>query len=335
MPARAIVNQGLVLQREATPGVPLVAATKRVLGLRAMPAWSTETTPFKASGYKVNTSETVETEIGEHSVEPIQDYNAFLWLLTGGFGAPTASALVTATPAATTSYQHTYALNPRASDALVTFTAMWGDTVQALQMAHFFFQSLGITIARGDLSIDSSAKSYKPVTGVAFPTTGVTEIASVPVASRSWDVYADDTWAALGTTKMLEAYEGEVNFGDKYTPDYVLNSAKPSFDSVVENEDTDYDGTLRLGFAATAIGLISTFNNGALKFFRFVSTGPIIEGAIPYSLQINFCARIQSPGEISGDGSVVSLPFDFTLMADPTSGNAATAVLVNKVASLT
>lgn len=330
--ARSIVNQGLYLQKEVTPGTPIVTAMKRVLGLRVMPAWSTESSPFKASGYKINTSEVVETEVGEPSVEAIQDFNAFLWLLTGGFGAPTASAVVTGGTAA---YQHSFEVKPKAADPLAVFTAMWGDSVQAIQMAHFFFNSLGLTISRGDLSIDATAMSYKPATGIAIPTTGVTEVPSIPVASRTWDVYADDTWAALGTTKLLAAYEGTVNYGDKYTPDYVLNSAKPSFDSIVENEDTGYDGSLRIGFDAAAVGLVTTFTNGALKFFRFKSTGPIIEGTTPYSLSIDFCARIQSPGEISGDGSVVSLPFNFNMQADPLSGNASKAVLVNTIAALT
>lgn len=329
--ARSMVNQNLLLQREATPGTPLITAMKRVLGLKVMPGWEVETEDFKASGSKVITSTVVNTEMGAPTVEAIQDYNAFTWLLTGGFGAPVSSLVATTTG----SYQHVYTLSSAAADPLVTFTGMWGDASFAIQMPYFVFTSLSLEVSSGSLSVDTSAMSREPVTGIAMPTTGITTIGSQPLARRTWDVWSDTTWAALGTTKLLAAYAGSVDFGDKYTPDYTINSANSSFESLLESEDTDYTGNLTLGFDAAALAHIASYKAGALKFIRLKSTGPIIEGTTPYSIQIDLCVRITSPGEIgTGDSPAVQLPFDFNLTVDPTTSNVARATLVNTVSTL-
>src|SRR6478609_9891298 len=206
--ARSMINQGLYLQKETTPGTPVTTAMNRVLSIKATPSYAVTTTDFMASGYKVNTSTVIETQTGTAAVDPIQDFNGALWILTGGFGAPT-STLHTA---GTLSHDHTFTLNAKGADPLVTFTAMWGDSTQAFQLPYFVFNEFGITIQRGGLALKSSAISMLPVTGISLPGSGVTEIPAMPIPSPLWNVYADDTWAALGTTKLLAVYKGDLAF---------------------------------------------------------------------------------------------------------------------------
>lgn len=332
MPARSMINQQLLLKLESTPGTANVTAMNKVLGIWGTPSWQIEGEDFKGSGYKVNTSRITNQESGAVSIETLQDYNAMTWTLCGGFGKPT-----TTTPAtAVTARLHTYTLSASAADPLATFTGMWGDSDRAIQMVYMVFQSLGLTVNRGGLSLESSAIARAPVTGVPMPTTGIVTIPSVPIAARSWDVYADDTWAALGTTKLLALYEGGLTFGDKYTPDFTVNSAVPSFNELLEAEDTEYSGSFRVGFDATADALITTFKNGALKFFRFESIGPIIELALPYKVTLDVCVRIMNPGEVGSapNSPARTLPFDFGITVDPVTGNSAKAVVQNTVAAL-
>lgn len=337
--ARSMAYQGLLLQREVTPGTPLTNAMKRVLGLRAAPGFDINGEDFKASGYKMNTSRVQNSEIGGHSVDTIQDFNALTWTLTGGYGAPVSSTAVTdAVGDATT---HTYELKPRAADTIAAFTAIWGDGTQALQMSHFVFNSLSIGIQRGQLSLSTSAASYMPTTGASIPGSGITEVGSLPVAGRTWDVYCDDAWDDLGTTKLLAAYEGNLDFGTKWVPDWVINSAKTSFDSMMEADDLNPTANLRLGFDATAVGLMSAFTAGTLKFLRFESTGPVIdETTVPAdinaSITIDVCVRITAPGEIGGapNSPAVSIPFECQLTVDPVSGKASEATLTNLVTAL-
>lgn len=331
MAGRSIVNQGALIQREVTPGTPLVAAMKRVLGLRIMPGFTDDGESFTASGSKVPTSYIYNTELGEHEVESLQDFNAMTWTLCGGFGAP-----VTTTPVgATASRLHTYALNPSGADPLASFTVMWGDAIQALQLKHFVFTSLGIGVERTSLSLDSAAMSHEPITGIAFPTTGITEVPSAPAAGRQWDAYLDTTFAGLGTTKLLAAYNGQIDFPDKYSPDWVINSANPSFDSLLESEDFEPTLDLTLGLDATSVAMLNNLTAGTIRFLRLKLTGPIAELAIPYSLELDLPIRIISRGKIeTAPSGAITIPFSAHITRDPVSGNSAQARLVNLVNSL-
>ena len=331
MPGRSIVNQGALIKRETTAGTADITTMKRVLGLKVMNGWTDDGESFTASGSKVPTSYVYNTNLGEHEVESLQDYNAMTYTLCGGFGAP-----VTTTPTGgTLSRLHTYTLNSAGADPLASFTVMWGDAIHALQLKHFVFTSLTLGIERTSLTLDSAAMSHEPITGIALPTVGITEVGSVPVAGKSWDAYLDTTYAALGTTKLLAAYNGSVDFPDKYSPDWVINSANPSFDSLQESEDFEPEVELTLGFDTTSISLINGFTAGAVRFLRLKTTGPIIEGAIPYSLEVDLAIRIITRGTMTtSDAGSVQVPFTAQVTRDPVSGNSAVARLVNTVTAL-
>ena len=331
MPARSMVNQKLYLGLEATPGVAQVATTKRVLGLRMRPAFTDEGEGFRAEGFKVDTAWIQNNEMGAPVVEAVQDFNAFTWLFAGGFGKP----ISTLVPTATIATDHVFTLNPSDADPKATFTAIWGDAVQAVQMVQTFFQSLQLGIQRGgSLSLSATAMSREPSFGATLPSTGVTEVPAQPIGARLWSIFADDTYAGIGTTKLLAAYEGNINFGDKYIPDYVINSDVPSFDSIVEAEQTTRDGNLRVGFDATAVALANTFKAGAIKFIRLAASGPEIETGFNYEAEIDLAVRITGRGELSSapNSPAVSLPFTFALTTDGTF--AAAARVRNAVAAL-
>lgn len=442
MAGRSIATQQFWLQLESVPGTPLVNAMKRYLGLKVMPGYGIEGESYKASGFKVPTSWVPNSEVGQHSVDTIQEFNALTPILTGGFGKPVSTAVATSVGNAT---EHVYTLDVDGADTKATFTAIWGDNTQAIQMAHFFFNSLGFTIQRGQLTLTTSAMSYAPTTGAtlptganevqtvtitggpaggtftltyagqttagiaynanaaavqsalealsniapgdvtvgggALPTTpvtvtftgtlaatnvaemtasgasltggttpavavttttpgGLTTYSAIPVAARTWDIYADNTLGTIGTTKLLAAYEGGGDFGDKYTPDWVINSAKTSFDSIIENDDLEPSVNLTLGFDAALVSLLGDWTAGTHKYIRMASTGPVIDQTsapvdINAEIEIDFCVRITEPGEFSAapNSPAVSLPFTGQIEADD-SGFAAAARLVNLVPSL-
>lgn len=338
MAGRSIATQQLWLQKEVTPGTAVTNAMKRVLGLKVMPGYGIEGESYKASGFKVPTAYVPNSEVGQHSVDTIQEFNALTWILTGGFGAPTSTGVTDAVGNAT---EHVFTLDPDGPDTKATFTAIYGDSTQSIQMRHFFFNSLGFTIQRGQLTLTSSAMSYAPTTGATLPSSGTSTIGTIPVAARTWDVYCDDTWAGLGTTKLLAAYEGGGDFGDKYTPDWVINSALSSFDSIIENDDLEPSVNLTLGFDATMVALLGDWAAGTQKFIRLASTGPVIDvtsapADIHAEIEIDLCIRITQPGEFAAapNSPAISLPLTSQLEVDAVSGNAAAARLVNLVTAL-
>ena len=331
---RSMVGQQFWLQPEATPATAAVNAMKRYLGLKVMPGWSNETQQFKASGYKVNTSNQVLSEQGTHTVETLQDFNSMLPILASVLtydGAtqpdPTNAPLA---------YEHTFHLEAAASDDLQTYTAIWGDATQAIQMLYFLFNSLTFNVQRGSLTLDTSALSYEPTTGATLPSSGTSTIESVPIPARAYDVFIDDAWADLGTTQAAALYEWGFTIGDKRTVDSPINSAITSFESTVENEDIEFSGTIRPGFDADAVSLITDYKAGTEKFIRVAAAGPTIGTGVTYELEVNQSVEIQSVGEIgtAPNSPVVTLPMNYLLMPDAVSENTLTVRLVNTVATL-
>lgn len=331
MPPRSIVNQGLYLQKEVTPGTPVTNAMQRYLGIRLMPGYGVETQEFKASGYKVNTTTQILSEQGTHTVEAIQDYNALLPILASVLNydgvAPGADPL---------SFEHTFSLTADAADTLTTFTGIWGDSDQALQLAFLVFNSLTLGIQRGALSVGTSAISYEPTTGAAIPGVGVSEIDSVPLPARGYDLFIDADWASLGTTKAAQAYDFNLTIGDKRTPVNVIDSTITSYAALLENTDIEFSGNVRAGFDADAITLIADYKAGTPKFIRVSNEGPAIGTLDNYLLEVDVSTVIQSPGEIGSapNSPAVSIPFNFIMKPDKTTGNVLTIRLVNTVASL-
>lgn len=333
--ARSMVNQKTLIQREATAGTAAVSAMKQLTGVSMRPAYTVENEQFRSQGFKLPTTVQISSESGTWSVDGIQDYNHLGYPLSSRIAVP-----VTTTPAAapaTTplSRQHVFTLDADGADAFYSYTAQFGDNVQAIQATYGVFQSLTLGIARGGLDFGSGFISREPATGATLATTGVTTVTSVPIAARSYDIFSDSTWAGLGATKLLAAYEGNISLGDKYAMDMPINSAVTSYESVVEAEDQEYSGSLRVGFDAVATALVTTYKAGAQKYIRILATGPLIETTVNYKFQLDFCVTILSPGEIGAapNSPVVTLPFDFIITPDPVTGNAIVATLVNTIAS--
>lgn len=324
--AKSIVTQKTLLKKETTPGTANVTTMNQMTALSLRPAWNVETNEFRAQGFKLPTVIQQTDEWGVWAVEGIQDFNHLGFPLASRIAVP-----VTTTPGGgTLSRQHVFTLDADGADALATYTAQFGDTARAVQGTYGVFQSFGVDIARGALGFDSGFISRTPAVISSIATVGVVTVPAAPTAARQFDVWADSTWAGLGTTKLLAAYEGSIDLGDKFARDTPLNSAVTSFESVVEATDQSYSGNLRLGFDATAEGLITTWTTSALKFIRLKATGPIIETTIAYSFQVDMCVQIINPGQLEAfNNGVLTLPFDFSIVPDPTTGNAIVVTLVN------
>lgn len=330
--ARSIVNQSVLLQKETTAGTAVTNAMKRLLAVKMVPSINIDGTQnFKASGHKVDTVVQLGDEWATWSVDGIQDYNTLGYILASIYGPPT-----TTTPGgATTARQHVFAPNPSGADTQVTYTAQYGDASQGLQATYLAFQGLEMGIERGNLSFSSSAISRAFTSIANIATAGVTDVPTAPISQRGYNVYADDTWAALGTTKLLAAYSGKISNGDKFVGDRPINAAVAGFESLLEAEDISYNGSLTLGFDAVATAMLTTMRNEAIKFLRFEVVGPLIESGQNYQIWYDIAVRITNVGEITKapNSPAVSLPFDFSLIKDATSGKYAAVTLVNAVSA--
>jgi hypothetical protein len=327
MPARSIAGAVVQLQKEVTPGTAIVTAMKRIASLKMLPTLAGEATPYKGISGKMTTGVTLPDLTTTWSADTIQDFNGAGYVAASRFSVPT----ITTPGGGTLSRQAVFTLNPDAADTFQTYTAQWGDATQAIQSTFNVFQSFGLQIERGNLAFTTSMLGRAYATGATLASAGVTTVPAIPIPPLSYDVWADDTWATIGTTKLLACYRANINLGDKFVADSPINSALSSFESVVEAQDQDYGSDGTFGFDAVATGLIATFKAGATKYFRIKALGPLIETTITYSLQLDFAAKITSIGEIgqAPNSPAIVVPMNFEVARDDLAANACVLTLVN------
>lgn len=330
MPARSIVNQGLYLQAETTPGTPATNDMRRYMSMKGNIGWDISKEYFTAAGYKVNTAENILTELGTMDLEVIQDYNAMLPLLSGVLGKPLTTELEVGV-----AYQHVFNLNARAADALATYTAIWGDPVLALMATAVAFHGMTLSVQRTQLNLSANAILRKPVSGTV-PSTGVTEVPMVPLRASTYCAYLDTAWADLGTSKLLNLYSQDLTFSDKLAPDWVVDCGLESYSELLENENIEIRQQMVLGFDATAQAQVNDALDGKMKFVRIEANGPEIEGSTEnYKLSVDTAVILNPQGTGKSPVSpAVVVNFDGRVMVDPDSGNTVQVTLVNGLATL-
>lgn len=331
--ARSMVNQIAQIQKETTPGTAATNAMKKMTSIGLRPATATEGgQAFKAQGFKAPTTYQLGDLWGAWTVEGIQDFNGVGFPAASVFGPPT-----TTTPGgATNARQHVFEIDPDGPDTQVTWTAQFGDATAAKQATYLFFQSLGLTVQRGQLGFTSGAISKKPTNIAAVTTTGATTVPAAPIPTRSYNVYSDATWAGVGTTQVTKAYEFGATFGDKMVRDAPINSAVSGFDELVEGEDIDYSGNVRLAWNAVSETIEEDyFEAEAIRFLAIEVLGGLVEAGVNYELRLDLAVRFTGAEEVAGaPGSpVVTQNFPFVMVVDPTSNKFARLTIVNAVTS--
>lgn len=248
--------------------------------------------------------------------------------LNSGLGAATASILYNSTAA---QVKAAIALLPGIdSDDLVVTGGPWPGTPIVVKFVGRWAQkNLALmtavdTFSVGDLSIVETTTGAKP-----------TVIADAPIPAIAWDIFADDTYAGIGSTKLLACYQGKLDFGSKFDPDAPINSAITSYESLLEKKDQGYGFDMVLGVDAVATGLIASFKAGTRKFIRMVVEGPTIEGAIKYKAQLDFPILILGRGEVgeAPNSPAVSIPLKATVAVDYTTLDSFKLTLINTVTS--
>jgi hypothetical protein len=324
----SIANAKNYIQAETTPGTAATSAMKQLSAMKFRPGWTDTATPFNGGSSKVPSSITLGDSTGAISVDGIQDFNN----LGFAYASRIAKPVTTVATGGTTAKQHVFTLNPDGEDTKNTYTVIWGDADQALQALYAVFNSLGLQIQRGQLQFSTAMLSREPTAGATIPSSGVTDVPAAPISAVKYDVFCDDAWVDLGTTKLARIYEANLDLGDKYQADSPINSSIVSFDSLLEAEDQSHAFNPRVALDAVAAGLVSSFKAGAFKFWRIQCIGPVIEASVNYLHQLDFCTLITGRGEVGAapNSPRTTLPLT-TVLAKDSDGNCLEATLVNTV----
>lgn len=165
--------------------------------------------------------------------------------------------------------------------------------------------------------------------------TGVTVPTQVPILPAEGDIWLDSSGASLGTTRLLRDFLFSYSIADLLGPIWPINSSFNSFAAHGVQKPT-LEAKLTMGNDAAGRALMTNLRAGSSVFVRYKAiSAALIEGATPYSLQIDTALKVSdAPSRADEDGLLSTLEWTFANVYDATWGNWLTVTLITGSAAL-
>jgi len=196
------------------------------------------------------------------------------------------------------------------------------------------FAGKDVALVTIDSSLLTGGGSYSPAQTTAGADAGVL-VPAVPAGAVLGNFYSDTTWAGLGGTQMLHAYDMTFNIPDRLMRSRPINKSKSS-DGTIDADNQAW--TLDVNYGRNAVGDAQLAKlRAATKFFprmEWVHDTLISTSAFPYRLRIDACAfytGVALPGDVEGVSAKV---FNSTFTVDETTGNMVRVELQNAMSAL-
>lgn len=323
---RGTVNRVVQVGVESTPGTA-VAANK------VLPSMSMTITPrmrtkdIEAQGFKAPTDVQQLGGYSEIALSGPLNYTEIVYILN-----MLVTGVITTPGGGTTSRQHTFSPTVQGTDAFKTLTIQEGDSTAATQAAGSFLKDFGFTASDTGVDVTGAINGRYPTT--VSLTGSPTSVAQLTASPREIDIYLDPTFGAIGTTKLTDGLNLTYGITDKQTMKFVLNTSFASYSESVEVKPTQTFSfiTEHNAQSRTLWAGISTGN--PLQYMRMKATGPIIEGAIPYSFRFDIPVKVKATEQVDSEG-VWGYRYDCTPRYDATFGNKLWEIqVVNTISAL-
>lgn len=327
MSERTTITQITQIGTEVTPGTA-VAVTKRLQAVQIAPSIQAEVQTYRPSGGKFHTIGALGKEWTEASISGPATYTDLVYLLASvmSYTAPT---LVGAAKA----YEWEFDVAHSAEDTIKTFSVEHGSAYRAGKFSHGVVSELGLNFSRESVEVSGTMLGQRYSDGVALTSSGVADVALQPILPTEVTVYLDDTWAALGTTKLARAFKADFNLSNRFAPLWPLDASVTSFATVVE---TAPDASIKLLVEADAAGMgpLAAMRSGAKKFIRIEAVGPLIETGSNYKLTLDMCGLVSEIGEFADEDGVYAVEWTLTAAYDSVGTAALEVTIINELTAL-
>lgn len=330
MTDRAHVLETTQVGVEATPGTSVAAGT----ALRSMTVdidIGGTAEIYRPDGHKFAALAIPNAEWTTWKINGRPTYTEILFLLESIFGTVTPSGVGSG------GHKRDYSMADTAADAAKTLTIEKGQAAHAHKLTYGLLTDWALSFSRNKGITMTGAGIGQLLSDGITMTPTPTNLALVPIVGKQLDLYIDASWAALGTTKMLRAFDAAPSVAGKYGPIWAINSANPSFGGHVELAPTT-GHVISLEADATGMAYLSQFRAGSEIFVRVAATGPNFEAGTPghaYAFTYDVCLGIKTLKNLGKDlDGVVAVEIDTEFVTDGTSGKAVAVSVTNDVASL-
>lgn len=327
MAERSTITQVVQVGVETVPGTA-VAANKRLTALSITPNIRSNIKRFRPQGYKYPTVTALGKEWSEAPFTGVPTYSEIIYLLSSCLG----TATLTTPGGGTLSRNWTYNPSSTAEDTPKTYTVEMGSSLRAHRIPYALVTDFTLDFNREDTSLSGGFLGRRIEDGVTL-TASPTEISLIPAIGAQFDVYMDTTSGGIGGTKLTRFLGGSFKLQNRFGPLWVVDSSQTSFVTHIEIEPT-FEFEMTVEADAQGMGLLTNMRAGDTRFFRVIATGPIIEGAIPYKIQLDFAAKVGASQDFSDEDGVYAIGWTMAGVHDSGWGKSLTAVVTNQATAL-
>ena len=330
MPENATVAQGVQIGKETTPGTG-VAAGKLLQYTSFDLDPQVETIDFRPMGSKISGTILPGKDYTNLGITGQGSYQELPYLLS--------SLLIDATPTTvdTSGKQWLYEPTNRTENTKARYTIEQGSATRAGKATFGAVTGLEVTFNReSGVSISGSgfAQQYQDnITLTSSPTT----IAEAPILPTHLNVYVNDSFASIGTTKLTRDFNAVWRCNDVAGQVWPINSASASFAADVELVPT-VEMELQAEADTSGMAFLTAVRAGATKYIRLEAISTVLAGAATafYKVWIDGAMKVNSVGGFDDAEGVRVVNWTLGAVADSTfSATAFTRVtVVNTLAAL-
>lgn len=325
MAERSTLTQLVQLGMESSPGTA-VAATKRLMATAFEFGPSVDVQTWRGSGYKYPSVTGLQKEWTEGTFSGPITYTELVYFLCGLVKNVTPSG-------ATLAKTWTFSPATTSEDTVKTFTIEQGSAVRAAQIAYGLITGLTLSFGDGGAELSGDFIGQAMTDGHTMTSSGVTEVALVPVTRIQTGIKLADTSAGLaGASYLTRPLSAEWSLTNRFAPIWALNQST-SFPVHIETEPS-LEVKLLLQADATGMGLLDTMRANSTKFMRIEAIGAVIESAVTYQLTIDTAFRVTDVSELRDEDGVFAIEWTGVGVHDATFTKAFNITVVNEVASL-
>jgi hypothetical protein len=312
MPDNATLNQKLQVGMQGVFGTP-VAATKIMKSWGVDLGINVEVDTYFPNGNIFPTSAGLIQEWTEGDLSGVLTYTEVVYPLSALLGAAT----ITTPAGGSTSRQWKWSPAANAVLSPVLLTAEKGSSVYGMRVPDVLLTGFNIGWSRTDrIEIGGSVLGRRLEKPFTMTTIGANPtVPLVRVMPPQIDVYFDTTFAGLGTTKQLRAFEAGVSLDDMYSAVWPLNSALTGHDGYIQSQPSS-ESSMLLQADAAGLAFLDNVRAGTTGYLRIKATGAIIEGAIPYSFMVDMPVQVSEVGSMEDSNGIYAIPWTFQPVDD-------------------
>jgi hypothetical protein len=165
-----------------------------------------------------------------------------------------------------------------------SMTIEQGDSDDSERAAYGILTDLGLDLSRAGTALSGALlaqaiEKYSALSGGSWTgmTASPTAIALSPVLPKRWDVYADNIYTALGTTKLTRCFKANFAYGGAFIPFYPMNSALSTYAGAADGIDVSAALSLSLGKDLAGEGFWTPGRAGSKRYLRVVALGDYVD----------------------------------------------------------